>query len=93
MSALTRECRPKLAPKAKLKWDRHGNKHMLLYPERGLVLNETAAEILKLCDGERTIEQIASELAKTNDGPPSGVEGDVLLFLESLYTRALLTIG
>jgi pyrroloquinoline quinone biosynthesis protein D len=93
MSAITKECRPKLARKAKLKWDRHANTHMLLYPERGLVLNETATAIVKLCDGERTVAQIASELAEDNESARSRIEGDVVLFLESLLERALLTIG
>ena len=35
---------------------------MLLYPERGLALNGTAASILKLCDGERTLDGIVVEL-------------------------------
>ena len=36
---------PRLAKKARLKHDRHANKLMILYPERGLELNDAAAEI------------------------------------------------
>ncbi len=92
MSGLTRDSRPRLAKKAKLKWDRHDQKHLLLYPERGLILNETAAAILGLCDGERTVAQIAVDLAATTESHTLEVEADVLVFLESLYSRALLTL-
>lgn len=90
---VSRTTKPKLAAKAKLKWDRHESKHMLLYPERGLLLNETAAAILELCDGARTVSEIADELKKKNVEPGDAnedIEGDVIAFLESLRVRALL---
>ena len=37
---------------------------MLVFPEAALMLNETAPEILKLCDGEHTIEGIVDSLAQ-----------------------------
>ena len=43
MSAITSESRPMLAAKARLRWDRQTSRYLLLYPERGLVLNPTAA--------------------------------------------------
>lgn len=68
MSELSPASRPRLANKARLKWDRHANKHMLLYPEHGLLLNDSAASILQLCDGQATIAEIAQTLAATNGG-------------------------
>ena len=44
--ALERSFIPKLAKKARLRFDRHSGKLMLIYPERGLALNESAAKIL-----------------------------------------------
>ena len=37
---------------------------MLLYPERGLVLNATAADVVKLCTGEHTVAAIVERLAE-----------------------------
>ena len=37
---------------------------MLLYPERGLALNPTAATILQLCTGELTVEGIVERLQR-----------------------------
>ena len=47
--------RPRLAPKARLRFDRKSSRYMLLYPERGLVLNATAADVVQLCTGEHTV--------------------------------------
>jgi pyrroloquinoline quinone biosynthesis protein D len=54
--------KPRLAARARLRWDRIDGRYLLLYPERGLALNESAAAILQLCDGSRTIDDIVTEL-------------------------------
>ena len=38
--------RPTLTPKARLRYDRHRDAFFLLWPERGLLLNRSASEIL-----------------------------------------------
>ena len=58
MSAITSETRPTLAAKARLRWDRQTSRYLLLYPERGLVLNPTAADVVQLCTGEHTVGAI-----------------------------------
>jgi hypothetical protein len=37
---------PRLAPRARLRFDRHAGQWLLLYPERGLALNASAAAIV-----------------------------------------------
>ena len=54
---------PKLAKKARLRFDRHSGHHMIIYPERGLALNDSAAAIAKRCDGTRTVSEIVEEIA------------------------------
>ena len=67
---------------------------MLLYPERGLVLNAVAAEVCRRLTGSRTVATIAAEVAALfAEAPTAEVEGDVLAFLTSLHERALLEIG
>jgi pyrroloquinoline quinone biosynthesis protein D len=80
--------RPKLAKKARLKWDARENKFMLLYPERGLLLNESAGEIVKLCDGTRTVFEIVETLK--NKADRDVVERDVNDLLTRLRERRLL---
>jgi len=59
---LTLATRPRLAAKARLRWDRKAERFMLLYPERGLVLNPTAADVVRLCTGELTVGAIVEQL-------------------------------
>ena len=62
--------RPRLAPKARIRFDRRGQQYMLLYPEKGLALNATAAAIVTLCTGEHTVEAIVEQLAAKSDTEP-----------------------
>jgi pyrroloquinoline quinone biosynthesis protein D len=81
---------PKLAKKARLRFDRHSGTHMLVYPERGLTLNDSAAAIAKRCDGTRTIGEIASDLASEAGASVAEVESDVVAFVEQLAKKGLL---
>jgi coenzyme PQQ biosynthesis protein PqqD len=51
---------------------------VLLFPEGAIGLNPTAAQVLALCDGKRSIEDIAAELSSRFGG------ADVLADVESL---------
>ena len=75
----------KLAKKARLKWDERERKFILLYPERGLLLNETAAEIVKMCDGTKTADEIVEAFALRGDS----ASAEVSEFLEQLRVRNL----
>lgn len=86
--AITLDFIPKLAKKARLRFDRHSGGHMIVYPERGLALNESAAEIVKRCDGTRTVGQIARELRAAHGD--ESVERDVVELVEELARKGLL---
>lgn len=79
--------RPKLAKKARLRFDRHSGKHMLMYPERGLALNDSAAAIIERCDGTRSVDEIATELAAEAG---QDVREDVVGVLADLQKKGLL---
>ena len=81
---------PKLAKKARLRFDRHSGGHMIVYPERGLALNDSAAEIAKRCDGSRTLAQIVDELSISAPESASAIRADVLAFVEQLARKGLL---
>ena len=81
---------PKLAKKARLRFDRHAGQHMIVYPERGLALNDSAAAIAKRCDGTRSIGDIATELAAEAGAERAVVEADALVFVEMLGQKGLL---
>jgi len=81
---------PKLAKKARLKWDAREKKFMLLYPERGLLLNDSAAEIVKLCDGTRSVSQIIDAICAEKQADRDLVTKDVNDLLQKLRERRLL---
>jgi pyrroloquinoline quinone biosynthesis protein D len=55
--------RPRLATGARLMYDEVRQEHVLLVPEGAVRLNPTAAEVLELCDGERSLDEIVSALS------------------------------
>jgi pyrroloquinoline quinone biosynthesis protein D len=64
--------RPRLATGARLRYDEVREEHLVLVPEGAVRLNATAAEVLDLCDGERSIEDIVDTLAVRYDGADLG---------------------
>jgi len=64
----------------RLQWEEAQQKNVILYPEGMVELNESSAEILKLCDGTRTITQIVSDLEEKF--ATQGLFNDINAFLE-----------
>ena len=87
---LTRESQPRIAAKARLRYDRKAGRYMLLYPEKGLVLNPTAADVVQLCTGERSVGAIVDQLAAKYSKDAATVEREVMALLRSLAERSLL---
>jgi pyrroloquinoline quinone biosynthesis protein D len=82
---------PRLTPKARLKWDGRENRYLLLYPERGLALSDTAAQILQLCDGSHPLGAIVDELARTRPNTDRDtILGDVTSFLDQMRRRGII---
>ncbi len=76
--------RPRLAPHVRLTFDPARDRHVLLTPESVTVLNGTAAAVLGLCDGERTVADVVTALHARYDR----VDGDeVQLLIDRLAAR------
>ena len=80
--------RPKLATGVRLHRDKVREQDVLLFPEGALVLNETALEVLALCDGERTLDDIAGVLSERYEG--AEVKDDVAELLDGIGERGLV---
>jgi pyrroloquinoline quinone biosynthesis protein D len=79
---------PKLATGVRLHHDKVREQHVLLFPEGALVLNETAVEVLALCDGERSLDDVAALLSERYDG--ADVKDDVSELLDGIGERGLV---
>jgi len=83
--------RPRLASKARLRFDRKTERTMVLFPEKGIELSASAAEIMRLCDGSKTVATIVDELsAKFVARERSEMEREVLEFLNAMADRCLI---
>ncbi len=85
------DARPKLAARARLRDDRISGRTMLLYPERGLALNASAAAIVRLCDARHTVAEIVQALAADRPEAQATITADVTALLEALVARGLVT--
>lgn len=65
----------------RLQWEEAQQKDVILYPEGMVELNQSSAEILKLCDGTRNLEQIVSTLELKF--ATTGLKNDITTFLEA----------
>jgi pyrroloquinoline quinone biosynthesis protein D len=79
---------PRIAPKARLQWDEVRERHVLLYPEGLVTLNDTGVAILTLCDGERTLADVVTTLEERYR--TAGLAGDVATFLDGLAAKGLV---
>jgi pyrroloquinoline quinone biosynthesis protein D len=75
--------KPRLRKGVRLTFDKVRDTNVLLFPEGVLVPNATAAAVLKLCDGESTVDQIAAALGERFRGVRAQDVTDVLARFES----------
>ena len=87
---LTQTSIPSLWRLARLNYDPVRQQHVLLYPEGAMMLNESGAAILELCDGQRSIGDIAKIL---DERYHCDVLGDVTEYLSQLEEREFIRVA
>jgi pyrroloquinoline quinone biosynthesis protein D len=80
--------RPRLATGARLQYDEVREGHVLLVPEGVVRLNPTAAAVLELCDGERSLDEIVDILSERYEG--ADLRDDVQELVEGMTQRGLV---
>jgi pyrroloquinoline quinone biosynthesis protein D len=75
---------------ARLQFDAVRQRPVLLYPEGAVLLNDTGAAILELCDGTHTVAQIVKILS---DRYQADVTTDVAEYLALMAGRELIRAG
>ncbi len=89
---VTADSKPYLPRYIRVQFDAIRQRTAVLAPERVYWPDETAVEILKLCDGVRPISQIAGRLAGDYAAPTEIIEADVLEFVQSWTDLRLLKL-
>ncbi len=90
MVALSPADRPRLRRGVRAATDPLSGATVLLFPEGVLVMNETAAAVVRYCDGNHSVTEAVQAIAEVYDGVD--VE-DVTSLLQDLIAQGLLVAG
>jgi pyrroloquinoline quinone biosynthesis protein D len=88
---ITAESVPALRRGIRRKFDATRNAHVLLGPERVIVLDDIAAAILELVNGENSVARIAGVLAERFAEDAGLVKSDVIEFVQDMVEKGLAT--
>jgi len=82
------DARPALGRGFRLQWEPAQTAHVLLYPEGMVKLNGSAGEIMKRCDGSRTVAEIIADLESSF--ATTGLDKDVHAFMTMAMAKRWL---
>ena len=81
---------PRLPRGVRMRFDEVRQKHVLLAPERTFDLDDNAVAVLNLVDGQRSVGDIAGELAEIYAADRTVIEADIAVMLAGLAQKRVL---
>jgi coenzyme PQQ biosynthesis protein PqqD len=81
-----------MAPGVRLKYDDARACWVLLAPERVLMPDEIALEVLQRLDGQKTVDALVDELATAYDADRGEILADVTTLLNGLLEKRVLAL-
>jgi pyrroloquinoline quinone biosynthesis protein D len=82
---------PALPRHIKMRHDVARDRWTILAPERVFTPDVIAVAVLQLCDGSRSVEAIAGELAQTYNAPKERILADITPMLQELADKGVVT--
>jgi pyrroloquinoline quinone biosynthesis protein D len=82
---------PRLVDHARLQFDKHRDQWIIQAPERLLVLDPIALEIVQRCNGSATVSAMVAELADKFAAPADVIAHDVNALLQDLADKGIMT--
>jgi pyrroloquinoline quinone biosynthesis protein D len=82
---------PVIPARCRLQWESAQAAHVLLYPEGMVKLSDSAAAILQLVNGKRSVAGIIGQLER--DFPGVDLQADVLEFLDTAHQRGWIVMA
>jgi len=82
--------RPALPRHIKMRHDAGRGRWILLAPERVFEPDDTAVAVLKLCNGERSVGDIAAVLSHEYQAPLDVIKSDVVRMLQDLADKGVV---
>ena len=89
-TVITAASKPALPPHIKMRHDAGRGRWLILAPERVFDPDAVAVEVLKLCDGQRTVGDIAGMMAKEYNAPVDEITADVIAMLQDLTDKGVV---
>ena len=89
---ISADAKPKLPRGVRLTHNEAQGGWVLLAPERVFKADAIAAEIVKRCSGETTVNDIVDDLAKTFNAPRERIMIDVSAMLNGLVEKRLIEV-
>jgi pyrroloquinoline quinone biosynthesis protein D len=83
--------RPALARGRRLYHDETRDRWVVQAPERVFSPDPIAVEVLKLCDGSRTVAEVAENLSLRYDAPKEKILGDITSMLQDLADKGVVS--
>jgi len=82
----------RFAPHVRFRFDETRQAWVVLAPERLLLPDEQAVEILQLIDGERGVDSVIDELVRRYEAPREVIANDVVKMLQGLVDKKVLQV-
>jgi pyrroloquinoline quinone biosynthesis protein D len=92
MGAVSPDAKPKLPRGVRLTHNEAQGGFVLLAPERVFKADPIAAEIVKRCTGEATVNEIVDDLARAFNAPRERIMIDVSAMLAGLADKQLIEL-
>lgn len=83
---------PRLPRHVKLRFNQRRNRWVVLAPERVLMPDEIAVEILKRCDGATRVDTIVEALAAAYEASAEEIGDDVAEMLQDLADKGFVQL-
>lgn len=87
---VSEQSRPTLPRHVKFRYDETRKVWVILAPERVLAPDEIAVEVLKLCDGIRSVSGMIDALVAKYNAPRDEIGADVIAMLQDLADKGFL---
>ncbi len=87
---ITGASRPMMPKHVKMRHDPGRGRWIILAPERVFNPDDTAVSVLKLCDGQRSVDDIAAALAAEYQAPLDVVTEDIVAMLQDLADKGVV---
>ena len=85
------ESKPSLPRYIKLRHDATRDRWIVQAPERNFYPDPIAVEVLKLCDGSRTVAEVADDLSKRYNARQEQIQADIVPLLQDLADKGVVS--